>query len=111
MEPMQCEESTRIVILEQLKRRELYVPNAQNLPLEELQQIFDGFIVPHPRRERRERQRHVDDATTKSVDQMPMEMENLMKRIKVVYVVGEKRPGNVEPQFFSCAAKRLRSQE
>lgn len=108
MEPMQCEETTRNAILEQLKRRELFVTNAQDLPLEELQQIYEGFIVPQPRRERR---RFVANVTTKSINEMPMQMESLIKGIKVVHVVGEKRSGNVEEPLESCAPKRLRNQE
>lgn len=94
-----------------ISQRELFVPNVQNLPLDELQQIYNGFIVPHPRRERRERRSLVADAASMSIGQMPITVEKLMERIKVVYVVGEKRPGTFEPQLFSCASKRLKSQE
>ncbi|KAL7745301.1 hypothetical protein ACLKA6_015326 [Drosophila palustris] len=105
--PRQCREPTRAVILAQLKSRELYVANAEKLPLEQLLEIYNGFIVPHPRRERRERQRPVANV------QVPMEMEELTKRIKVVHmVVGEKRPASVEQQLTSCAPpKRLKCQE
>ncbi|KAM8720505.1 hypothetical protein ACLKA7_006535 [Drosophila subpalustris] len=113
--PMQCREPTRAVILAQLKSRELYVANAEKLPLEQLLEIYNGFIVPHPRRERRERQRPVANVEVpmEMPLEMPMQVEELTKRIKVVHmVVGEKRPASVEQQFSSCAPpKRLKCQE
>ncbi|KAH8416419.1 hypothetical protein KR222_003194 [Zaprionus bogoriensis] len=57
MEYMECDAATRASILEHFRRRELFVPNAQNLPTEELHQIYKGFIAPQPRRQRRERER------------------------------------------------------
>ncbi|KAH8387685.1 hypothetical protein KR093_008797 [Drosophila rubida] len=108
MEPMQCEETARVAILELLKQRELFVPSAEDLTLEQLQRIYDGFVVPQPRRHRRERREQQSPGN---------EMENLMQRIKVVYVAGEKRCSpavctssyNDEAhQFDSFASKRVK---
>lgn len=62
--------------------------------MEELLQIYNGFIAPQPRRERRERQRQPIESAPKSLDcavEMPTEMEKIVQRIKVVHVAGEKR--------------------
>ncbi|XP_034666191.1 uncharacterized protein LOC117900087 [Drosophila subobscura] len=77
---------TREDILEQFKKRELHLTNAKDLSLEELLVIYKGFIVPLPRREPRERRQ-----------QKPMEIDQLTERIKVVSMVGGKRPIAEEP--------------
>ncbi|XP_060663247.1 uncharacterized protein LOC132796187 [Drosophila nasuta] len=106
MEPMQCDETARASILELFKKRALFVPNVENLSLAQLQQIYDRFAVPQPRRERRERSRH--DVLD---EKLPVEMENLMQRIKVVYVVGEKRSPSSSSPFHSSEPKRLKRNE
>lgn len=66
----------------------------QNLSVEELHQIYNGFIAPQPRRERRERQRQLNEFPPNRMDcsvEMPTEMEQIVQRIKVVHVAGEKR--------------------
>ncbi|XP_017146039.1 uncharacterized protein LOC117191203 [Drosophila miranda] len=79
-------ELTREDILEQFKRRELHLTNAKELTLDELRVIYKGFIVPLPRREPRDRR-----------PQKPMEIDQLTERIKVVSMVGGKRPIAEEP--------------
>ncbi|XP_022234128.1 uncharacterized protein LOC111082259 [Drosophila obscura] len=79
-------ELTREDILEQFKKRELHLTNAKDLSLEELLVIYKGFIVPLPRREPRDRR-----------PQKPMEIDQLTERIKVVSMVGSKRPIEEEP--------------
>lgn len=80
----------------------------QHLSVAELLQIYNGFIVPQPRRERRDRQRHVTECEVK----IPTEMEQIVQRIKVVHVVGEKRStsdsGELELHRFSSMPKRSR---
>lgn len=66
----------------------------QNLSVEELLQIYNGFIAPQPRRERREGHRQLIESAPNSLDcpmEMPTEMEQIVQRIKVVHVAGEKR--------------------
>ncbi|XP_030564657.1 uncharacterized protein LOC115765302 [Drosophila novamexicana] len=109
MEYMQYVEPTRAEMLEQLRKRELYVPNVESLPIDQLQQIYNGFIVPHPRRERRERQRTLTEMALKCANEIPMDMEQLTKRIKVVCMAGEKRPIQVEPQsLLTISPKRIK---
>lgn len=86
----------------------------QNLSVEELYQIYNGFIVPQPRRERRDRQRHVTEVSTKleCEGQIPTEMDQIVQRIKVVHVVGEKRSSSdfyeQEVKNFCSTPKRSR---
>lgn len=86
----------------------------QNLSVEELYQIYNGFIVPQPRRERRDRQRHVTEVSTKFEcgEQIPTEMDQIVQRIKVVHVVSEKRSSSdiyeQNVQNFSSTPKRSR---
>ncbi|XP_064555642.1 uncharacterized protein LOC135440424 [Drosophila montana] len=109
MEYMQYVEPTRAEMLEQLRKRELYVPNVESLSIDQLLQIYNGFIVPHPRRERRERQRTLTEMALKCANEMPMEMEQLTKRIKVVCMAGEKRAIHVEPRsMLNTSPKRIK---
>ncbi|XP_016991955.2 uncharacterized protein LOC108053750 [Drosophila rhopaloa] len=83
---------SRADIIEQLIKRELYLPNVEKLPLGQLEEIHRGFVVPKPKREREPR-----DRTNLIPISNPIEMEQLTQRIKSVAVVGQKRPHPESP--------------
>ncbi|XP_017055969.1 uncharacterized protein LOC108097927 [Drosophila ficusphila] len=87
---------SRTDMIEHLKMRGIYVPDAEGLPMEQLEDIYRGFVVPRPKRER-ERGRDPKP--------IPMEMEQLTQRIKSVAVVGRKR---AQPPADSDTAKQFR---
>ncbi|XP_017852888.1 uncharacterized protein LOC108606876 [Drosophila busckii] len=98
---------TRLEILEQLEKRALFIPNAPRLPLEQLEQIYRDFLVPQPRRERRRIQ--ATDADPPLQRPLPScSIEQLMKRIQVVSMAGDKRSAEVSQQL---QAKRMKLDE
>ncbi|XP_023164267.1 uncharacterized protein LOC111594999 [Drosophila hydei] len=113
MEYMQNVEPTRAEILEQLRKRELYVPNAECLPMEQLLHMYNCFIVPHPRRERRERRRTLTETLPKrATESAPVELEQLTKRAKMVCVTSEKRPSELSTEslghLLNSSRKRIK---
>ncbi|EDV91693.1 uncharacterized protein LOC6566223 isoform X1 [Drosophila grimshawi] len=101
---------TRAKLLEQLRKRELFVPNAEQLPMHQLQHIYNGFIVPQPRRERRETRQH------ELPQRLAVDAAQQMQCITVVCVAGVKRRGHNDPEPLlrrscSSAAKRRRIEQ
>ncbi|KAI8034173.1 uncharacterized protein LOC128264799 [Drosophila gunungcola] len=87
---------SRADIIEQLKKREIYLPNVEKMPPGQLEEIYRGFVVPRPRRER-DRSNPISNA---------MDMEQLTQRIKSVAMVGQKRPHPASPS--DDAAKQIK---
>ncbi|TDG40721.1 hypothetical protein AWZ03_012855 [Drosophila navojoa] len=115
MELKQHVEPTRDDILDQLRKRELYVPNAECLAMEQLLHIYNSFIIPHPQRERRERRRTQTETQPKPANRCaPEEFEQLMKRSNgpVVCVASEKRPIELATgspgHLLNCPRKRIK---
>lgn len=57
----------------------------ESLPLEQLQRIYQGFVVPQPRRQPRDRSNLLPTP-------MPMDVDQLTQRIKTTAMLGQKRP-------------------
>ncbi|EDX01943.1 uncharacterized outer membrane protein YpjA [Drosophila yakuba] len=86
---------SRADMLEQLRNRQIFLPDVEHLPLNRLEEIYRKFVVPRPRREREPRDRSNPNPTPKPNPNpipIPMEMEQLTQRIKSVAMVGQKRP-------------------
>ncbi|XP_032594717.1 uncharacterized protein LOC6566223 isoform X2 [Drosophila grimshawi] len=91
---------TRAKLLEQLRK----------LPMHQLQHIYNGFIVPQPRRERRETRQH------ELPQRLAVDAAQQMQCITVVCVAGVKRRGHNDPEPLlrrscSSAAKRRRIEQ
>ncbi|EDW07975.1 uncharacterized protein LOC6586231 [Drosophila mojavensis] len=113
MERKQHVEPTRDIILDQFRKRELYVPNAECLAMEQLLHIYDSFIMPQPRRERRERRRTQTETQPKRANQSaPEEFEQLTKRSNMVCVASAKRPIELATEspghLLNCPRKRIK---
>ncbi|XP_016924247.2 uncharacterized protein [Drosophila suzukii] len=84
---------TRDDMMKELKKRQIYLPDVEGLPLDRLEDIYRRFVIPRPRREREPRDRGAHPNT----NPIPMEMEQLTQRIKSVAMVGQKRPLQENP--------------
>ncbi|EDV46393.1 uncharacterized protein LOC6550000 [Drosophila erecta] len=82
---------SRADMLEHLKNRQIYLPDAEHLPMDRLEEIYRKFVVPKPRREPRDRS-NPNRPLKPNPNPIPMEMEQLAQRIKSVAMVGQKRP-------------------
>ncbi|KAH8344639.1 hypothetical protein KR067_002164, partial [Drosophila pandora] len=74
-------------------QREVYLPNEENVTLEELEEIYWRFAVPQPQRDPRDRRHHRGKVRSVNRNEFPGlgQMEQLTQRIQSVAMLGHKR--------------------
>ncbi|XP_023035092.1 uncharacterized protein LOC6649132 [Drosophila willistoni] len=97
----------RFEMIKQLNERMVFVPNIETLPMEQLEQIYRGFIVPQPRREQRERQQQPSQNAETALS-LPLEMEQLRKRIQVVSMAENRKRGIQNDANTIAQRKRIK---